>query len=46
MGVAIVGGYDLDGIEIPIRLLLKLIGARSSLHGHREVKYVVIERQL
>ena len=46
MGRAIVGGHDLDGIERMIRLSLQLVGARSSSRGQREVKYVVIERQL
>ena len=40
------GAYDLDGIELKIRLSLHLKGARVSLLGQREVKYVVIERQL
>jgi len=41
-----VGGHDLDGVEHMIRLGLQLIGARSSSRIQREVKHVVIERQL
>lgn len=40
------GGHDLDGIELMIRLGSQLVVALSSLLGQLEVKYVVIERQL
>ena len=40
---AIVGAHSLNGIEPAINLLRQLKVARSSLRGHREVKYVVIE---
>ena len=46
VGIAIVGGHDLDGIELMIRLGSQLVVARTRLIWQLEVKYVVIERQL
>lgn len=46
VGIATVGGHDLDGIELMIRLGSQLEVALSKLLGQLEVKYVVIKRQL
>ena len=40
------GSHGLDGVELVVSLLRQLKVARVSLLGQREVKYVVVERQL